>query len=402
MKKSILIFSVVVFNYLFLINDCFSQWVHVSGGISDVTIMSLVRTEVNLLAGSYLNGVYATVNNGTNWTQTSLNNKSVSSLIVSGSNVIAGTMDDGIYISENNGATWVQTSTLKDVRALTLCGNYIFAGTFGYGVYFSTNNGQSWSKLVNAPNSSVLCFAANNSVVYAGTELYGVYRSTNYGISWTPTSLINIIQSNIYCLALSGSTIYAATTRGLYYSTNDGANWTQTLNNQLVYTFAVSGSNIIANTQQSGFVLSSNNGLNWVQINEGIGFPTIISGAILITNNFIFATIYNQFVWRRPTSDVLGIRTMESDIPSCFSLEQNYPNPFNQVTMIRIGLPVESKVKLEVFNILGEKIASIINSELLAGYHEVEFNAENLSSGVYFYSISTNNLHFTKKMILMK
>ncbi len=89
-------------------------------------------------------------------------------------------------------------------------------------------------------------------------------------------------------------------------------------------------------------------------------------------------------------------------IPNIYSLEQNYPNPFNPATMIRFSIPEQGLVTLKVYNLLGEEIATLLNSELKNGTYEVDFNAGNYSSGIYFYTITANNYIATKKMILMK
>lgn len=89
-------------------------------------------------------------------------------------------------------------------------------------------------------------------------------------------------------------------------------------------------------------------------------------------------------------------------IPANYELSQNYPNPFNPSTIIKFGLPENSKVLLEVYNVLGEKVATLINAELKAGYHSITFDARNLTSGVYFYRIETSKFNDVKKMILVK
>jgi len=89
-------------------------------------------------------------------------------------------------------------------------------------------------------------------------------------------------------------------------------------------------------------------------------------------------------------------------IPDVFALEQNYPNPFNPSTTIKFAVPQDSRVNLVVFNILGEKVAKLINQEMKAGYHQIEFDASHYASGVYFYSITAGDFVETKKMVLMK
>ncbi|MCF8304998.1 MAG: DUF4623 domain-containing protein [Ignavibacteriales bacterium] len=91
-------------------------------------------------------------------------------------------------------------------------------------------------------------------------------------------------------------------------------------------------------------------------------------------------------------------------MPSQFELAQNYPNPFNPSTTIKFGLPEKSNVSLRVFNSLGEEIATIINKEMEAGYHQVNFNTASygLSSGVYFYRLESGSFVSIKKMVLLK
>ena len=90
--------------------------------------------------------------------------------------------------------------------------------------------------------------------------------------------------------------------------------------------------------------------------------------------------------------------------PNEFSLSQNYPNPFNPSTTIKFGLPKTSNVKLELFNILGEKIETLIDKEMEAGYHNYQLSIVNyqLTSGVYFYKIEAGSFSSVKKLLLMK
>ncbi|MDP2883909.1 MAG: T9SS type A sorting domain-containing protein [Ignavibacteria bacterium] len=89
-------------------------------------------------------------------------------------------------------------------------------------------------------------------------------------------------------------------------------------------------------------------------------------------------------------------------IPTVFSLEQNYPNPFNPSTVIRYGIPKGARVRLEVYNVLGQKMMTLVDEEQKAGYYEVVFEPKNLSSGVYLYTIRTSDFEHTKKLILLR
>ncbi len=88
--------------------------------------------------------------------------------------------------------------------------------------------------------------------------------------------------------------------------------------------------------------------------------------------------------------------------PDQFTLYQNYPNPFNPATTIKFSLPLQSQVKLSIYNSLGELVSDLIDGKLDAGYHEIVFNASGIASGVYYYRISANDFIATKKMLLIK
>lgn len=93
---------------------------------------------------------------------------------------------------------------------------------------------------------------------------------------------------------------------------------------------------------------------------------------------------------------------MEDPIPSDFGLNQNYPNPFNPETVISFNLPEVSKVRLGVYNTLGELIATLADGEFSAGQHALLFDGSRLASGIYFYRLETNQFSKTMKMILSK
>ncbi|MHA2253573.1 MAG: T9SS type A sorting domain-containing protein [Candidatus Kariarchaeaceae archaeon] len=85
-----------------------------------------------------------------------------------------------------------------------------------------------------------------------------------------------------------------------------------------------------------------------------------------------------------------------------FQLFPNYPNPFNPITKIKFALPNPETVKIDIFNTLGQRIENLLNQKMPVGYHEVEFNAQQLSSGIYFYRIEAGEFQDVKKMILIR
>ena len=99
----------------------------------------------------------------------------------------------------------------------------------------------------------------------------------------------------------------------------------------------------------------------------------------------------------------------DKNLPINFALEQNYPNPFNPSTKIKFAIPTAGnngnqsiQTTLKVYDILGNEVITLVNEEKSAGNYEVNFNASELSTGVYFYTIKAGNFSDTKKIILIK
>lgn len=114
---------------------------------------------------------------------------------------------------------------------------------------------------------------------------------------------------------------------------------------------------------------------------------------------------FNVAVSKEFTPTVTSVE--DQAVPTVYSLGQNYPNPFNPSTTIKFGLPVNSNVTVKIFDILGQEVANLINSDLAAGFHTINFDASQLHSGMYIYRIQAqgidgNNFVDAKKMLLVK
>lgn len=93
---------------------------------------------------------------------------------------------------------------------------------------------------------------------------------------------------------------------------------------------------------------------------------------------------------------------IQPELPAQLALDQNYPNPFNPTTTIQYALPESGHIRLDVFNVLGQRVATLINGEQTAGFHSLQFDGSRLSSGVYLYRLQTGNQVITRKMLLLK
>ena len=100
---------------------------------------------------------------------------------------------------------------------------------------------------------------------------------------------------------------------------------------------------------------------------------------------------------------VTGIKgSEENQTPAEVTLKQNYPNPFNPSTIIRFGLPARAAISLVVYNTLGQTVATLLEGEQEAGYHEVRFDGSNLASGIYFCRLTAGQSVRTSKFLLVR
>jgi hypothetical protein len=160
----------------------------------------------------------------------------------------------------------------------------------------------------------------------------------------------------------------------------------------------------------SARIYAQNTRITWYSFNMGYSEPNTDNTMIksVVGQSFIGTTRYSDtqitsgfladtlFRWM-----VVGVPDQEG-LPTSYSLGQNYPNPFNPSTTIHFELPVKSNVSLKVYNILGQEIMTVLNETKVPGSYDVRVDGSNLSSGVYFYRLQTNNYASTKKFLLIK
>jgi Secretion system C-terminal sorting domain len=401
---------------VFLSKDDGSNWSVINNGFPQANVTALAISGTNIFAGTYTNGINLSTNNGTSWAAIT---DYYPSFYPTGFSVTAmATLDSSVFVSvyqtsnsvnhagahsTNNGARWIGEDPYVQSYASSDTGLYGVLSWGGGGLFHRNNYDSTWMRVPAAQNIMLRnCIAASGSNLLLGSD--GVYLSTDYGASW---SLIGLSDQYVSSIAISGTRIYAATntdnttplTYSVYMSPDMGESWqidTTGLTQNTINAFAVVGTNVFAGG--TGVYLSAVDGKSWT--NTGLQNMSVNSLTESKTNLYAGTT---SGVWTIPLSELItDVKAKQNNFPTDYSLYQNYPNPFNPSTNISFNLPSKSFVKLKIFDLLGREVATIVSEEMSAGNHTRQWNAANMSSGVYFCRLEAGSFSQTKKLVLLR
>jgi len=340
------------------------------------------------------------------------------SVITSGSNIVAGSgTGKGIWISSDMGENWSQASGMdqQSVYTLNKKDNYLFAGSWAGGVFRSGDNGSTWEKVGLDDEPVEAIFSLGEIIFAGGMDSQGgkVFFSINNGITWDYRYLPWPV-SRIYCFAYQAGKVFAGTDGGLYSSDNAGDSWSleygavfdsaqNVIDIKMFKSLAVYEQYLIASIMFNSIWISYDNGKEWVRFNEGIISDWTFYGLAVKDSNLWSLRDAFGNAYRRPLTDlVTGFQTDITILPDQNVLSQNYPNPFNPVTMINYQLPITNYVDLSIYNMLGQKVATLVSEKQPAGTYRVHWNATGYSSGIYYYTLNAGEFRDVKKMILIK
>ncbi len=412
---------------LFLTQSNFAQWTNPDLTLTGRQIQCFAYVNSTILSGTD-QGLVRSTNNGANWTNIGggLPYTNIRALILTESsafNLLAGMVSGRISMSTNYGDNWtafpaeseqlpflaniyciLERSNSSNYLVGTERGVYLLPQYYPLSTWIPINTGLPSSE------TKVRTLVENNGEVFAGTNS-GVFQLS--GSSWDDKSF-GLTNTNVTALTSLGGNLFAGTSQGsvggVYISSDNGNNWTLSLNDAWISSFLTVGSNIFAGSVGNGIWRSTNYGNSWSQINDGLGSGAYNVLSVGADDQYLFAGTVSSSIWRRLLSQVVtDVNDGASLQPSEFSLAQNYPNPFNPSTTIKYTIPnitlsgVEgSRVQLKVYDVLGNEVAVLVNEEKPAGSYEVNFDASQLSSGIYFYKLQAGSFTETKKMILVR
>jgi len=389
--------------------------------------VNFYNTQYGMVAG---NGgqVWKTTDSGNSWvTISNLGNTTGQNSIamidsitalVAGSSIINKTTDGG--------TTWtpitpgVPLGPMSRIRMQSQSVGYMIGGSgtsqTGY-VFKTTNAGNTWTNM-NFPFSTTMlyniAFRSDSEYVVVGYS-GGVFHTKNDGGTWTQINLglLNVVQSQVIGAAFIGpdtvivggngssvvkialEPIVPVELTSLSASVNPD-------NISIIWTTATELNNRGFDVERK---LASSN--NW----EVVGFVEG-SGTTTESKSYVYQdydVVTGQYNYRIKQIDFDGnmtyynlAETVVFGAPDRFELSQNYPNPFNPNTTISFSIPQKSDVSVKIYDILGNEVTTLVNETREAGRYNVNFNASNYSSGVYFYTIKAGNFNETKKMTLLK
>jgi photosystem II stability/assembly factor-like uncharacterized protein len=289
-----------------------------------------------------------------------------------------------------------------------IVGEYEDEGMFHASVIETIDGGKTWENVwIDGEQGTILnsihycddlCIAVGNDGLVVKREGSDSFKKIS---SFTNQNLVKVHLSDAQHGWIIGEEGHK-----FFKTENSGENWSElsdfnNIVNDLYFIDASHGWAVGCDTDGRGLILKTGNGgESWdVQV-EDLSASLI---TIEIKDEYIWAAGEEGLILKSDvTSDIWIDERTKKIYPTKYRLSQNYPNPFNPSTTIEFDLPKASNVMIEVYNIAGQKVQTLLNENIAVGNHQVEFNAEYLSSGVYFYKIAAGEFQDVKKMILLR
>jgi photosystem II stability/assembly factor-like uncharacterized protein len=411
--------------------------------------------------GTALKGLFVSRDNGVSWSPSNqgLDEAKFTTICTDGNGVVfstedgydysAGILGGTMYRTADAGATWIESgyNRWRGYNCMAAGPSFVVYGTTG--VFFTSDGGNSWSNIgLTGKNVASLAVDRFQNILAATSWFNGeapagaVYRTTNLGSSWS--NLLDTTMVRLVTVSPSG-TIFVIRANNLFRSINIGADWTELSVagvSPALNAMATKGSSQVYMGTDHGVYRSDDNGDSWLPVNSGLT-DTLVTRLLVDRLGYLYAATQTALVFQsqddggswHPFSSGLDTRVIyalagdssnhiyvasdngvfrtaspvttstsedDSPLPSILRLEQNYPNPFNPSTSISYELPMQSSVRLSVFDLLGQEVVELVNRVEGPGYYSVEWDASKCSSGVYVYQISVGEAVITRKLLLIR
>lgn len=388
-------------------------WIPSNRGFNKLKILSMTNFDEELYVGTALSYVYKYQKDLDNWyiQNPNIYFSDIHELFPQ-NDVLWAATNNGVYrFSLQNNWQKYSTGITYGSECRSIVGNdsILYTGTWGYGIFISKDNGSSWKSLNNDLSSNsikklLLSDSAKELYAISYGELLYKYHEQNG--EWIKTRIYFPETHLVYDICIYDSILFVGTENGVFSSSDMGENWIKSNNglqdNQLVNTL-YKYDNLIFASSNNEIYYSLNHGNNWKLFDTKLESTNMffINNMLIIDSVFYINTDHG--IYKNSLNEIItNIGKENSNIIYKFRLEQNYPNPFNPTTKIRYSLPKSGSTKIYLYDILGREIIKLVDEHKEIGSYEIEFNAANLSNGIYFYRIISGNYSETKKMVLLK
>ncbi|MCU0371687.1 MAG: T9SS type A sorting domain-containing protein [Ignavibacteria bacterium] len=336
--------------------------------------------------------------------------------------------------SNNGGVSWSGLS----IPGSGSSSNYCFAAPYvvcpsnpsimyiaGTNFYKSTNGGTSFGTTLNYFGGGKALSMATSWVgtdtIYVGTTPEGstaaaIWRSLNGGTTWTNISgsaVPNRYPTDLFANPFNAKEVYATFggfgSAHVLKSTDAGTTWTNITGSlpdvptQCVMIDPVYPNNIYVGNDL-GVYASTNSGTTWGEYRTGMPYSIVFDLAYVPVSRKIRALTHGSGIWERKlTSIPTAVQNESGEMPKEYYLNQNYPNPFNPVTRIDFGVSKQAFVSIIVYDMAGRRVSRLINGNYTPGNYHVMFDAGNLPSGIYAYTMTVNEKTVkTNKLTILK
>ncbi|MBK8981335.1 MAG: T9SS type A sorting domain-containing protein [Ignavibacteria bacterium] len=352
--------------------------------------------------------IMRTSNGGDNWTIQNAKKEKLTTIQFLDINTgyaaggLNGTTSMSFYKTSNGGVNWLKLNNISgvaindmyftDINTGWICDPSVIVG----GLYKTTNGGVTWVQQLDVNYKIQKIFFINKDTGWVGNNDGILYKTIDSGLNWQQVYDFPGIFDVLGMQFIDLNTGWLTTT-AIFKSTNGGFNWEQYGGSEVgaEYSF-VSSHTGWASGDNYRVVKTTNGGINWL-------YQTIP-----IENSLSISAVDSLKAWggglgiiHTTDGGLTGIETI-TEVANNFILHQNYPNPYNPITKIRYELQSQSNVSLIIYDISGRIIKELVNQNQLHGEYSYTFDGTDISSGVYFYKLSTENFTETKKMILAK
>lgn len=396
------------------------NWKESSVGMRAFKFASIAEMGSLVYVATDINGVFLTKDNGQTWQRINKglgNNVNTTDLIVQDSIVYLAA--NSVYVSDDKGANWQQ---VQGVYARSLASNdkSVFASCFQCGINYTSDKGKTWKHL-NFADSAKLIYDidVHDSVLLVGTHNGGPYYSANNGKNWTQINqglenlaVPGVLIKDTMFFITTACTIGSCNNLGIFRSSNNGKTW-EPKNNGLccIPTELIGKDSIIFGAFPQTVIYSTDNGNNWHYTSDmsGLSSHKSTNGAqqvnlqtIGYNRKYLYAGTDGGFFYHDLKNLSLASGVLESNISKKASLI-NYPNPFSEQTTIDYTLEKEeADIILSVYDYQGKLVYTLHEKNKSAGSYSIPFDAEKLTSGIYFYHLKTSGGSISSKMIIIK